>query len=207
MLFTTLRQNFTRHLDIQTRSSAQPQPVTSACVPASPACACVRVRACAWTLRLSTLPPSTFHKTVFTCLLQVFLTTSCAHAPRQLVTGSVSSTAYYTLQHPTQPQLSSQTAASATWQLAHLFAAAQHSPVFIPAFFFRYFSAGHSRIHTHTSKLTCAGLSQTWRDCSCRTRVVRVNANHVQGTLAAESLILNQVVYEQHFFYYSSPFA
>ena len=32
---------------------------------------------------------------------------------------------------------------------------------------FRYLPAGHSRIHTHTSKLTCA-VSQTWRDCSCR---------------------------------------
>ncbi len=50
------------------RRSAQPQPVTSARVPASSACACLRVRACAWTLGLSTLPSSTFHKTV---LLQV----------------------------------------------------------------------------------------------------------------------------------------
>ena len=32
--------------------------------------------------------------------------------------------------------------------------------------YFRYFLAGHSCIHTHISKLTCA-ISQTWRDCSC----------------------------------------
>ncbi len=37
----------------------------------------------------------------------VFLTTNtpCAYAPRQLVTGSVLSTAYCASQHPTQPQL------------------------------------------------------------------------------------------------------
>jgi len=138
-------------------------------VPASPACACVRVRACAWTLRLSTLPPSTFHTTVSTCLLQVFLTTntSCAHAPRQLVTGSVLSTAYYAPQHPTQPQLSSQTATYATRQLAQLFAAAQHNPFFILAFFVSLLSRrAFSHPHTHTSKLICA-ISQTGRDCSC----------------------------------------
>ena len=39
---------------------------------------------------------------------------------------------------------------------------------------FRYFSAGHSRIHTHTSKVNCA-ISQTW--------LVLVNADHVQGAL------------------------
>ncbi len=133
------------------RRSTHPQPVTSACVPSSPACACVRVRACAWTLRLSTLPPSTSHKTVSTCLLQVLLATntSCAHAPRHLVTGSV--LLHSTSQHPTQPQLSSQTAAYATRQIAHLFAAAQHSPFFSPAFFIsllfrRAFSHPHSQI-------------------------------------------------------------
>ena len=56
------------------RRSAQLQPVTSACVPASPACACVRLRACA--LGLSTVTSSTCHKTVCTCLLQVFTHTS-----------------------------------------------------------------------------------------------------------------------------------
>ena len=96
---------------------------------------------------------------VCSCLLQVFLTTktSCAHAPRQLVTGSVLSTAYYTSQHPTQPQLSSQAAAYATRQLAHLFAAARHSPFFIPAFFVSLLSRrAFSHPNTHTSKLTCA---------------------------------------------------
>ena len=54
-----------KHHYIQTLSPAQLQPVTSACVPARPACA--------WTLRFSPLLLFTFHKAVSICLLQVLL--------------------------------------------------------------------------------------------------------------------------------------
>ena len=89
-----------------------------------------------------------------TLLVLLATNTSCAHAARVLVTGSVLLDS--ASQHPTQPQLSSQATAYATRQLAHLFAAAQHSPFSYLLSLFRYFSAGHSRIHICAPKLTCA---------------------------------------------------
>ena len=161
------RSSGTSHnLYVQTLSSASAgHECMCACKPCL--CLCSSSSVC---LDPETVNASSFHLSYFhTCLLQVFLTTktSCAHAPRQLVTGSVLSTAYYTSQHPTQPQLSSQTATYATRQLAQLFAAAQHNPFFILAFFVSPLSRrAFSHPHTHTSKLICA-ISQTGRDCSC----------------------------------------
>ncbi len=146
---------------------------------ASPACACVRARACVWTLKLSTLPPSTFHKTVSTCLLQVLLATntSCAHAPQQLVTGSVLLDS--ASQHPTQPQLSSAYRQQHTRldSLPLLFTAAQHSPFFIPAFFISLlFRRAFPPPHSHLCHIT----DLAWL-------LVRVNADHVQGALQIQT--------------------
>ena len=69
---------------IQTLSPNQLQPVTSACVPARPACAFILE--CAWTLRFSPLLLFTFHKAVSTCLLQVFLTMHTSRRARSTPT-------------------------------------------------------------------------------------------------------------------------
>ena len=96
-------------------------------------------------------------------------TPSIAHDARLLVTCSVFDS-LWAIRQPRLPQHSSQTAAYAARQLAHLFSAASHSRITQPIChtcfpLFRYFP-GHSCIHTHARKLTCA-ISQTWRICSC----------------------------------------
>ena len=103
------------------------------------------------------------------------------------MTGSVLSTAYYAPQHPTQPQLSSQTATYATRQLAQLFAAAQHNPFFILAFFVSLLSRrAFSHPHTHTSKLICA-ISQKLR--KAKTVVVAPNIEQIESEGGLDDLL------------------
>ena len=92
-----------------------------------------------------------------------------AHVPRQLVTGGIFvSERSVPTSDSASAQLADSDLHSSTLLTAYTFVLSRSTqPTFSHLLsLFRYFSAGHSCIHTHTSKLTCA-ISQTWRDCSC----------------------------------------